>query len=483
MRFHISLAATLATAVLSAAQPTPAATTYDAIVVGGGLSGLGTAKHLIEAGKKVLVLEARNRTGGRVHNVALPNGGYTEVGAEFIGPTQDKVIALANELGLTLFEEYNTGNNVYYRKKRRSTFAADGASGAIPPTDPISLIQLSIAQGKLDRMATKIDIQDPWNSTHAAEWDAKTLSQWCDEQLLTDEAQFLLNTAVESIFSVESSELSLLYAVTYIAAAGNETTAGTLERLTSTGDGAQMYKVDGGTELLATRLAAKLGNVVLNAPVKTITSISPTSYQVTLRNGTAFHAAHVVVAMSPPLAGRIQYEPLLPAARDQLTQHMPMGSIGKAIAVYAKPFWRSSGLTGQAISDAGLARTTFDNSDKTASFGALMGFLEADQIRQYDNATEQAITTAVQQDFVHYFGKEANDVQSWVVMRWDNEEFSRGGPVAVAGPNVYTQYGPALKQRIGNLHFAGTESSDFWIGYMDGALRSGYRAAAEVLAP
>lgn len=460
------------------------ATVYDAVIVGGGLSGLSTARELSKAGKSFLILEARNRTGGRVHNAQLANGGYTEVGAEFVGPTQDEVKKLAAELGLKLFDTYNTGDNVIFQNGKASTYSTTTPIlGAVPPQDPVTLAQLLLFLNDFDSMASQIDVNNPWNATNAAKWDSQTFSQYLDARLLTPAARFLIEEASASIYSAETDELSLLYAVSYVAAAGNATTKGTFERLIDTADGAQAQRVDGGTELLASQLATKLGlqNIKLNSPVASIVKAED-AYQVTTRDQTTYLGRHVVVAMSPPLAGRISYEPDLPAARDSLTQRMPMGSIGKAIAVYDTPFWRQSGKTGQAISDAGNVRTTFDNSPSDGHFGALMGFIEADQMRALDNATEQELIQAIQPDFVNYFGQEASNVRQWIFQRWDLEEFSRGGPTATAGPGVYTSVGPALRAQVGALHFAGTESADYWVGYMDGAIRSGQRAAKEILA-
>ncbi|KAK7960918.1 amine oxidase [Apiospora saccharicola] len=469
---------------------------YDTIVIGGGLSGLGAAKSLSSAGKTFVVLEARDRVGGRVWNRELQGGGYTEVGAEFVGETQDKVLALAAELGLELYPEYNTGSNVLYHRGERTTYGAT----PVPPVDGLSQTQLMTVIGSLNTLSLGIDVQNPWNSTLAPHWDKKTLEQWLQPFLLTETARFLIETAIETVFSVKPDEMSLLYALTYVAAAGNETTKGTFDRLISIDDGgAQQWRVDGGTQLLAIKLAEKLGNdnIRLSSPVSKISKCADDddAYTVTLKDGTTVRGAHVIVAMSPPLARQITYEPSLPEARDQLTAQMRMGSIGKAIAIYETAWWRSEAhgsLTGQAVSDSGLARSTFDQSLRpghSPPVSALMTFLEADQMREYDNKTEAEVTEQVGRDFAAYFAAEGDEaaaeavanVKEWVVQRWDLEEYSQGGPVAVAGPGIYTNYGPALKQRVGNLHFAGTEASDYWIGYMDGALRSGYRAAAEVI--
>ncbi|CAD6893742.1 unnamed protein product [Tilletia laevis] len=483
----LAVSGAAAVMVAKAAAVTVAkAATVDTIIIGGGFSGLQTAKTLAAAGKSYLILEARNRTGGRVKNAQLPVGGYTEVGGEFFGPTQDYAIDLAKELGVALFPVYSKGDTIYYLDGQRTRSPSTGIFGlVVPATDPISLFQLASVQSDLDDMANTIkDVQQPWKSPKAAEWDKKSLGAWFNERGLTSDAMALLKSAIHSTFSAEPSDLSLLYVIAYIASAGDAKNPGTFERLTSIQDGAQMYRVVGGTEILATKLADKLGNknIVYNSPVKTVKKTSNGQYSVILRNGTAFASKSVVIAMSPPLAGRINYEPSLPAQRTQLCQRMVMGTVGKAISTYKTPFWRKQGLSGQVVSGTGTTRGVYDQSLSDNSVYALLSFIEADEMKRLNDAPVSQITSEVSKDLVNYFGPQAANVTSWTVFRWAHEEFSLGGYAAVAAPGILTQFGAALSAPVGNIFFAGTESADYWVGYIDGALRSGERAAKQAIA-
>ncbi|MGX1270648.1 flavin monoamine oxidase family protein [Streptomyces phaeoluteigriseus] len=471
-----------ATATGTASAATAAASrTVDVVIVGGGLAGLTAARDLVAAGRTVAVLEARDRVGGRVLGLTLPNGGVTEGGGEFIGPTQDRVKALADSLGVATFATYNTGRNLLHKDGKKTAYATDGLLGSVPPVDAAGLANAAIVQASLDDMAKQVPVDAPWTAAKAAEWDRQTFESWLRANAVIPSAKFLLDVACTSVFSAEPRELSLLFVLFYIAAAGNEQTPGTLERLTETANGAQELRFVGGSQLVPVKLAATLGDrVVLNAPVRTITR-SGSSYVVTA-DGVTVTAKRVVVAVPPPLAARISYDPLLPADRDQLTQRLPMASVGKAIAIYDTPFWRADGLNGQVVSDTGAVSSTFDNSPPDASYGALMGFIEADKMRALDASPADTVRAAVLADFATYFGDRAKTPTSFVLQRWNNEAYTRGGPVSIAAPGVLTQYGPALRRPVGGIHWAGTETSVHWMGFMDGAVRSGERVAKEVLA-
>ncbi|KJX97443.1 amine oxidase like protein [Zymoseptoria brevis] len=457
--------------------------TVDVAIVGGGLSGLAAAKVLLDAGKTFTILEARDRVGGRVQNRDLKNGGVTELGAAFVGPTQDRVLALANELNLTLIPEYNAGDVVAVFAN--STLKYSTAS-PIPPIDDESSKLLLQTIAFLESTAGTINTTAPWTHPNATVWDGKTVGTFFDEQShpVGSLRRSLLDVSITSIFSAEPAELSLFYALSYIASAGNATTPGSFIRLISVDNGAQQSRITGGTALLATGLASQLGlsNIQFNSPVRSIVLQPDSTYLLTTRDSYTTSARKVIVAMSPPLASRIEYNPPLPASRDQLTQRMFMGSLAKATAIYSTPFWRASNLSGQALSDFGTVRATYDVSPSDGSYGAILGFVEADRARAIDDFTDEEIQAQVVEDYVRYFGEQARDVKEWVVKRWDNEVFSRGGPVALAGTGTLTRFGKALREVVGGVHWAGTEASEFWVGYMDGALRSGERAAGEVLA-
>jgi monoamine oxidase len=469
--------ATTATANPAAADPGDPTVEVDVVIIGGGLSGLTAARDLIAAGKSVLVLEARDRVGGRVYGLPLGDGTTSEGGAEFIGPTQDRIAALAQSVGVGTFKTYNTGKNVYYRNGKRQTYATDGLLGAVPPD--WGVVDLQIAMNQLADKAKKITPGEPWKAAEAEEWDSQSFFSWSRGATITSGARFLFDAFISSTLSVRSKEVSLLYVLNYIASAGNATNVGTIDRLINTKDGGQESRFVGGSQEVPKKLAATLGDKVrLNTPVRRV--ISANGGVTVEAVGLNVKAKRAIVAMSPAIAGKIEFQPTLPAARAQLMQRYPMGSVAKFVAVYPTPFWRADGLTGQAVSDSGAIDSTFDNSPEDGSRGILMGFINQTNMRKLDGATPDAVRTAALASFTQLFGAKAANPTSTAFQRWDNETWSGGGPTGITAPGVLTEFGPALREPCGLIHWAGTETAAYWTGYMDGAVSSGERVAKEV---
>jgi monoamine oxidase len=476
-------AATAALPAAAGAATARAATTSsaDVIVVGAGLAGLTAARRLVQAGRSVIVLEARNRVGGRVLNEDLGNGDYAELGGMFQGPTQDRIKALATEVGIGLYPTYNTGNNVFWANGRRLEYGNTGPLGTAPP-DPVVAGDIAASVAQLDQMSTEVPVDSPWTAPKAEEWDRQTLDTWLRENTSgSDEYMAVATAATEAIFGCEPRDLSLLYTLFYIAASGNAQNPGTFERNFNTSGGAQMRRFVGGAYRVPQKVATQLGSrVVLNAPVR---SISQTSSGVTVvSDAVTATGQRVIVAIPPALAGRISYDPPLPALRDQLTQHMPQGTLMKFEAVYDTPFWRAKGLNGQAVSENGPVKVTFDASPYDTNPAILMGFIGGHEARVWQTRPAGELRTAALQNLANYFGDEALNPRQVVTFNWSSEVWNRGCPVAVLGPGTLIDFGSELRVPVDRVHWAGTETATYWNGYMDGAVSSGERAATEVLA-
>lgn len=448
----------------------------DVIVVGAGLAGLSAAYEIERAGRSVIVLEARDRVGGRTLNHDLGDGKVTEIGGTFIGPTQDRLAALADELGIGTFKSYDVGASVSFLRGVRGEYTSGDPTTFLSVPGGADIVK---AIGLLDDMATRIPVATPWTAPDAGDWDAQTFDTWKRANFTDPSGLLAIDVIAEQVWGAEPRDLSLLYAAWYVAQAGNEDTAGSLLRLITTTDGAQDSRFVGGSQLISIRMARQLGrSVVLRAPVRGIRQQKGTVIVDSDRG--SYSGRHVIVAMPPALAGLITYEPALPPLRAQLTQRFPSGSYAKVEAVYERPFWRDRGLTGQAFGDQ-VVGATFDQSPPDGTPGVLIGFIGGQAARVWDTLDLAGRRKATLDSFAAYFGDEAHEAREYLEGRWTNDLWSRGDPVGFAPPGVLLGFGTALRAPIGRIHWAGTETAEYWIGYMDGAVRSGQRAAAEVL--
>ncbi|HKH88840.1 MAG TPA: FAD-dependent oxidoreductase, partial [Acidimicrobiales bacterium] len=303
----------------------------------------------------------------------------------------------------------------------------------------------------------------------------QTFETWIRRNLRTGTGRTYFRVVAEALFSAESTDLSALHALFY-AHSGTD-----LEGLISVDRGAQQDRIVGGSILYSEKLAKALAGLIhLSRPVRRLDQ-DDDEVRVTTRTGERFAADRVIVTLPPTLAGRLEYDPPLPSWRDQLTQRLPAGSVIKVYAVYDEPFWRADGLTGQAASDVGPVKVTFDNSPPSGRPGILMGFMEANDGRAFARRSPAERREAAVACFARYFGPKARGLQEYLERDWMAEEFSRGCYGAHFTPGVWTAYGPALRQRVGRIHFAGAEHSAVWNGYMEGAVRSGEQTADDVL--
>ena len=440
-------------------------------MIGAGLAGLAAARELRAAGRDVLVLEARDRVGGRTLNEPIGDGKVVEIGAQWVGPTQDRVNALIAELGLETFPTYVKGTNVFERGGRLGKY-----KGTIPKVNPLGLAEVGLLLKRLNRMASAVPPEAPWRAAKAADWDSQTFASWMRRNVRTGVARDILRLAIIGVWAAEPRDVSLLHVLFYIRSAGS------IEILTDAEGGAQQDRVVGGTQLISLRMAEQLGPAAIeySAPARSIrhseAGVTVVSDRLTVG------AKRAIVAIPPTLAGRIAYDPALPHLRDGLSQRMSQGSVVKCMAVYDRPFWRERGLSGAVTSVTGPVSVGFDNSPPDGSPGVLLGFLEGRAAREAMDRSRDERRELVAECFGRFFGPEAADPVDYVDKAWGADEWSRGCYGGFMPPGAWLDHGPALREPIGPIHWAGAETATVWNGYMDGAVGSGQDAARAALA-
>ena len=442
----------------------------DTIIVGGGFSGLAAARLLHKANRKFLLLEARERLGGRTHTRYFADGKYADLGGQWIGPTQDRMYALAKEHQVAWYETYNEGKNIIDLNKTIRTY-----TGLIPKMDVASLINIDLLLKRLESLAKQVPLEAPWLTPKAKEWDSISLEAFVRKYSYTTPCYKVVRAGLETVYACELNEVSLLHALFYIKSGTN------LNNLLSIKDGAQQHRLTGGMQTLAERIAEPfITSIRLNSPVK---SISQHEDGVTvLGSDFSYQPRNIIVAIPPVLISNIEFTPTLPILKTQLIDKMSMGIVGKVLGVYEKPFWREQGYSGQVVADEHAPfQTLFDSSPGDSSYGVLLAFCIADRARDFFSKDQETRKTIAMESFTRYFGEAAAKPVEYIDHCWAEEAWSKGCYAGLYPTGAWTNFQGTLAKPTGHIHWAGTETSDVWYGYIEGAVRAGERAANEIL--
>jgi monoamine oxidase len=443
----------------------------DVVVVGAGLAGLAAARRLVDAGAEVMVLEARDRVGGRTLTVPAADGTPIDHGGQWIGPTQDRIAALAERVGVTTFPTYERGLNTEFRGGRARRYGGDALDGE----DPMSAVEMGQAIRELEAMAATVPLEAPWTAPEAQAWDSQTVESWVQARVSSGRVRNWLREVVRGTLATEARDVSLLHVLFFLRSTGG------MAMLLGTGGGAQERRFHRGAQEVSIRVAESLGDrVVLGAPAEVVRHGE--AGVVVEAAGRAVAAGRAIVAVPPAVAGRIGYRPAMPGWRNQLTQRMPMGTVIKVHALYEEPFWREEGLSGFAVSDSGPVTVVYDGCPEEGSPGVLVGFIEGEQARIWSRRSQADRRSGILARLVDLFGVRAGRPRELLERSWADDEYSGGCYTGYFPPGVWISFGRALREPVGRLHWAGTETATVWTSFMDGAVRSGERAADEVLA-
>ena len=442
----------------------------DICVVGAGLAGLTAARRLSQAGKPVTVLEARDRVGGRLWTRAAASGVPIDMGATFIGPNHDRMHALAKEMGTTTFRTHVKGDNVLATGGRVRRYKGD-----IPRISPIALVSAAQAIAHMNAMAKKVPVDAPWDAPKALEWDAQSVRAWLSRNHVpTRLARDLIEATVRACFASELSEVSLLNWLFLVRSAGN------VEALMSIEGGYQHEQFVGGVQSIPQAMAAELGeSVLLASPVTAVTQhgdvvdVVGASRTVTAR--------HVVLALPRALASGIRFEPPLPTDQALLIHQVPAGTELKIVVVYDEPFWRDDGISGATVATDDDIEVTLDTTQPGHSEGVMATYSAGPRARKVAAMSREDRHALVLGMLRTRLGPKATSPVEILEQNWVEEQWTRGCSMGHFPTGVLTQYGPLLRQPVGRLHWAGTETAATSYGAMDGAVRSGERVAEEIL--
>ncbi len=442
----------------------------DVCVVGAGYAGLTAAWRLRQAGKSVVVLEARDRVGGRIWTDRLADGSPVDRGGAWLAPGHEAIFRLAREMGVSTYKTWVKGAHLLVGDGRTRRY-----TGLIPRISPAAVVRIALAQLRIDRMAKRVPLEAPWTAKDAARWDSRSVAWWLDRsKIQTPIARDLFEMAVRGLFATDLSNVSLLNLLFLAHAHGSISTLFSIE------GGSQENLVDGGAGSIAQRMADALGaGVRRRAPVR---SIGQDDESVQVAAGElSVVARYAVVAVPPALAIEIGFHPALEAGRLELYRQAVAGSETKTLVVYDEPFWRGDGLSGQTAAPGSPAEVTIDATPAAGCPGVIASFTFGPVAERVDALAAGARRQAVVDALTARFGPRAASPTDFVETAWWTEEWTRGCSMAHLPPGVLTRYGPLFRQPFGRVHWAGTEMSTVSHGSIDGAVRSGERAAAEIV--
>ena len=443
----------------------------DVCVVGAGFAGLTAALRVQQAGRSVVVLEARDRVGGRTWTEARQGGVVVDRGGAWLGPYHDAALALAAEMGVRTYKTFVKGSHLLVGGGRVRRY-----KGLIPKISPMAVLTIAAAQWKIDRLAKSVPVDEPWKAARAAEWDLRTVGDWLESTgVRSGIGRDLFQMAVRGLFAApDMRDVSLLDLLFLVKAHGS------IEHLFSIEGGAQENLVDGGMGAFAGRIAETLGDGVhLDAPVLGVNHDD--DGVVVTGHGPSVRAGAVIVAVPPVLAGEIQFDPPLGGHRSELHRRAVAGMETKTVVVYEKPFWRDAGFSGQSAEPGSLSEVTIDASPADGSYGSLASFTFGHVAAQAASITAAERRSGLLGALAARFGPSAREPLDFVETSWWDEAWSRGCSMAHFPPGVLTSYGPLLAEPVGRIHWAGTDTATVSHGAVDGAVRSGERAAREVL--
>lgn len=443
---------------------------YDSIIIGAGLAGLSAATELVKAGRDVLVVEARDRVGGRLENATLSNGQVVELGGQWVSEAHEQLRGLIADQHLELVRP-NDGDLVL--KMHGRVAQVPESSPAEQHLTPFEFADLGQGLLRFRRLADRVAQNPVWTQANSV-WLGQTLAQWISANLRTEAGRAYFAALTGKALGVDAATATLLDSL------GKAGEGVDLESLVAVNGGLKQQRVVGGVAQVPQNLAADLGDAVRLSTVVVGIHFDDDRVVVGTDDGSVIEARTAVCTLPPRLLLEMDFEPMLPPERIQLAGKVPPGNVIKAFLAYDSPWWRRGGASGQMGADEGAVRVVFDTSDDATGQGILMGFFEGSEASGFGKRSVSLRQRAFEEAIEGAFGEAPTAPIEYLDRDWYSEKFTRGCHGAHFAPGLWTTGGPLLAQPLGRLFFAGAEYSTAFNGYMEGAIRSGREVAAEV---
>jgi putrescine oxidase len=440
----------------------------DVVVVGAGASGLTAANELKKAGHSVVVLEARDRVGGRLWTDTV-DGAMLELGGQWVSPEQDALKQTIAELGLERYSRHRDGDSVYVNARGELT-RFTGELFPVPPATERVMVELI---AKLDALVAQVDPNRPWQTPNAEGLDRVSFSGWLEQQ--TDDVEARDNIA---LFIAGAMLTKPAYAFSALQALLMAASAGSFSHLVDA-DFILDERVVGGLQQVPIRLAERLGDdVLLNNPVRTLRWGDDGVTAVT--DSVEVHAKQAILAVPPHLISRVSFEPPLPRLQHQMHQHLSMGFVIKVHAVYGRPFWRDAGLSGTAFSPYQLVHESYDNTNFGDERGTLVGFVSDTNADDVFRLPAEERKRRILDSMAHYYGPETLSPVVYYESDWGTEEWTRGAYAASFDLGGLARWGADLREPVGPIWFSSSDLAGEGYQHVDGAIRMGRLTAQKV---
>lgn len=446
--------------------------TCDVVIVGAGVTGLTAATRLRAAGKSVVVVEARDRVGGRLWTDHI-DGQLFEIGGQWVSPDQTALLAMLDELGLDTYPRYRDGESIYIGKDGE----ARRFTGDIVPASDTTQSELARLIEILDGLVAQIDPAAPWEHPDAAELDHVSFRAWLESQSADAEARDNVSLYIaDAMLTKPSHAFSALQALLMAASAGSFSNLVDADFILD-------RRVIGGLQQVPLRLAEALGSDVLLGTAASRIEWTEGYARVVAgpRESIVIDAQRVIVAVPPNLHSRINYAPPLPRLRQQLQQHQSLGLVIKVHATYETPFWREDGLSGTAFSPYKLVHEAYDNSNYGESQGTLVGFVSDEKADALLLLDAEERKRHILESLAAFYGPKALTPAVYYESDWAAEYWTQGAYASSFDLGGLTRYGAMQLEPVGAIRFGTSDVAAEGYQHVDGGIRVGERLAAEVL--